>query len=292
MRQPILESTPQTGQESFHYEVVEGRGYGAQWHFHPEIQLTVVLKSRGHRVVGDNLSPLSAGDMVLIGANLPHVWHQDEAGSRSNKSVHAIVLRFLDSFLGHDFLHKPEMDGVRRLLARAGRGLHVTGKTRDEVERRMVDLGAARGLNRLIGLLGILNVLAESGELKPLSSPRFTPELSGTDQNRMQRVLEYIHSNLNGLIERDEAARRASLSAGAFSRFFKTRTGKTLPQYVNELRIGQACSRLAEMDDKITDIALDSGFTNLANFNRQFQKVTGLAPRAYRMRFQQSSGIH
>ena len=143
-----------------------------------------------------------------------------------------------------------------------------------------------------MGLVGILHLLAESQELSPVASPRYTPDLKGSDQTRMQRVLEYIHGNINALIERDEAARKASLSPGAFSRFFKSHTGKTLPQYVNELRIGQACTRLAESDDKVTEVALDSGFTNLANFNRQFQKVTGLAPRAYRARFQESSGIN
>ena len=79
------------------------------------------------------------------------------------------------------------------------------------------------------------------------------------------------------------------MSPGAFSRFFKTRTGKTLPQYVNELRIGRACSRLAEEDVKITDLALDCGFGNLANFNRQFQRVTGMTPRAYRHEFQRNA---
>jgi len=88
---------------------------------------------------------------------------------------------------------------------------------------------------------------------------------------------------------RDEVATRASLSPGAFSRFFKTRTGKSLPQYVNELRIGRACSLLAEGDAKVSDIALDSGFENLANFNRQFRSITGMMPRQYREEFQHSA---
>jgi AraC-like DNA-binding protein len=105
----------------------------------------------------------------------------------------------------------------------------------------------------------------------------------------MSRVLRHIHAHLMDDIARDDVAARASLSAGAFSRFFKTRTGKTLPQYVNELRIGRACSRLAETEDKISDIALDCGFANLSGFNRQFQRVTGMTPRKYRADFQRSA---
>jgi AraC-like DNA-binding protein len=276
--------TPQSPRESFHCEVVRDCSYGAQWHFHPEHQLTLVLKSRGYRVVGDSLAALAEGDLVLVGANLPHVWHQDETQERDREAVHAIVVRFTDNFLGQDFLHSPEMELVRKLLQHAARGLQISGRTQKEAAERMKALAGNEELSRLVELLSLLDLLARSRDLKPLSSPKFAPDLKGSDQGRMARVLSYVHDHLTEGVERSEAAARASLSTGAFSRFFKTRTGKTLPQYVNELRVGRACSRLLESDIKISDLALDCGFENLANFNRQFRAVTGLAPRAYRER--------
>lgn len=287
---PVLENTPQREWESFLCEVVEGASYGAQWHFHPEHQLTLVLKSRGHRVVGDNISPLNPGDLVLVGGNVPHVWHQDDPEGRGQSdAVHAIVIRFRDDFLGDDFMHKPEMEPVRALLHRAVRGLHVTGSTQKRVARRMEAIPKASGLARVIELLAILDDLAQSKDLKPLSSAGFRPELHETDQGRMGRVFGYIHEHLTEAISREAVAAKASLSAGAFSRFFKTRTGKTLPQYVNELRVGRACTRLVEGDDKVADIALDCGFENLANFNRQFQRLMSASPRAYRQQFRRSA---
>lgn len=289
MKHPIQETTPLLSTESFHCEVVRGRSYGAQWHFHPEHQLTLVLKSRGHRVVGDSIAPLTAGDLVLVGGNLPHVWHQDQEPRPVRDAVHAIVVRFRDDFLGDDFLHRPEMQPLRELLRRAQRGLHITGRTRQNVARRVQELAQASGMQRVIQLLAILDELARTKDLRPLSSSKFLPELHAGDQDRMSRVLGHIHAHLMDDIGRDEVAARASLSAGAFSRFFKTRTGKTLPQYVNELRIGRACSRLAETDDKVSDIALDCGFANLSGFNRQFQRIAGMSPRAYRREFQRSA---
>ena len=286
---PVLENTPQRQWESFHCEVVRGRSYGAQWHFHPEHQLTLVLKSRGHRVVGDNISPLTTGDLVLVGGNVPHVWHQDDEGRTTRDGVHAIVVRFKDEFLGGDFLHTPEMEPVRALLKRASRGLQVTGKTRQSLATRMERLASSHGLQRVIELLAILDELSRSKDLRPVSSAGFRPELSADDQGRMGRVFEHIHQNLTEDISRNSVASRASLSPGAFSRFFKTRTGKTLPQYVNELRVGRACSRLAETDDKVADIALDCGFLNLANFNRQFQRLMSASPREYRQQFRRSA---
>jgi AraC-like DNA-binding protein len=284
---PVFEKTPQSQWESFHCEVVHGDSYNAAWHFHPEYQITLVIKSCGYRLVGDNITPLHAGDMVLVGSNLPHVWQQERT-SRADPAhaVHAVIVRFLATFAGKDFLEIPEMKSVLRLLQRSGRGLHVTGATRQAVAEKMRRLPEATGLERISELLSILNTLARSNDLKVIASAGFVPVLNGSDQDRMQRVCDYINAHLEEPIERATVAREAHLSQGAFSRFFKLRTGKTLPGYINELRVGRACRLLAEGETKITDVALGCGFANLANFNRRFLEITGLTPRNYRGRFQ------
>jgi AraC-like DNA-binding protein len=287
---PVFEKTPRRQWESFHCEVVHGSGYNATWHFHPEFQLTLVLKSHGHRLVGDNFTPLTPGDLVLVGSNLPHVWQQDPAWSRGRHGVHAIIVRFLETCFGRDFLEIPEMEPVRRLLRRAARGLQVTGRTRSEVASRMQRLARSEGLARVAELLGLLNVLARSPELLPIASAGFVPRLESTDQSRMERICRYVEEHLSDEIDRASVAAEAHLSEGAFSRFFKLRTGKTLPQYVNELRVGRACRLLADEAAKITDIAMDCGFQNLANFNRRFREITGMAPRDYRRKVKASVG--
>jgi len=77
------------------------------------------------------------------------------------------------------------------------------------------------------------------------------------------------------------------LSEGAFSRFFRGHTGKTFPQFLNELRIGRACSLLMEGDLNVTEIAYECGFANLSNFNRQFLRLKGLSPREFRAQLPQ-----
>lgn len=286
---PAFEQTPQRPWESFHFEELRSSSYNATWHFHPEYQLTLVLKSHGYRLVGDNIAPLTPGDLVLLGPNLPHVWHQDQTSSRSPDAVHAIVVRFLDTFLGQPFLRIPEMIPVQRLLRRARRGLRVSGRTRDLVAERLLRLGNVHGLERIAGLLSILAILAESRELTPIASAGFVPVLERDDQNRVERVIAFINDHLAEPIDRDALAAKAHLSPSAFSRFFKVRTGKSLPQYLNELRVGRACRLLANEHSKIVDIALQCGFNNLANFNRRFREITGLNPSDYRRRLQESA---
>lgn len=284
---PVFEKVPKKQWESFHCEVIHGPDYGTRWHSHPEYQLTLAVQSQGHRIVGDSIAPLMDGDLVLVGSNLPHVWHQDRAGNSGQ--VEAIVIRFDENFAGADLLAKPEMDPVKRLFRRAARGLHITGRTRDQVAERMTRLVDQNGLTRTIGLLEILDTLARSRDLRALASAGYEPVLKTSDQDRMERVCDYIHQHLADEIDRDRLARLAHLSPGAFSRFFRSRTGKTVPEYVNELRVGRACRMLAEGDQKVIDIALDCGYRNLANFNRRFLDVMQVTPREYRKRFGQAA---
>ena len=287
---PVFEKVPRRQWESFHCEVIEGPDYGTRWHFHPEYQLTLAIRSEGHRIVGDHIARLEDGDLVLVGSNLPHVWHQDQVSVSEGPAVRAVVIRFLDTFLGDDFLAKPEMEELRRLLRRCSRGLQVTGKTRERLQGKVEELPRSEGLARVVGLLEILSILATSRDLRPLASAQYAPPLRHEDQDRMERVCDFIHAHLTEEISRGELSKVASLSEGAFSRFFKSRMGKTVPEYVNELRIGKACSLLSQQKLNITDIGLDCGFHNLANFNRRFREIVGTTPRDYRKKFATASG--
>jgi AraC-like DNA-binding protein len=182
------------------------------------------------------------------------------------------------------------MEGVRRLLRRAARGLQVRGQTHREVAQRLRHLAGASGLTRVVDLLAILDLLARAKDLRALASASYEPTLHATDQSRMERVCDFIHEHLTEDIDRAQLAKLAHLSEGAFSRFFRSRTGKTVPEYINEVRIGRACRLIAEDQHNITDIALDCGYRNLANFNRRFREVVGRTPREYRAQMRTFGG--
>lgn len=285
---PVFEKVPMAPGESLHCEVVRGRDYGTRWHFHPEHQLTLALSSEGHRLVGDHLGALTDGDLVLVGANLPHVWHQAVDAATEAR---AVIVRFDEGFVGREFMAKGEMEGVRALLRRAARGLEVRGEARDEVAGWMEELPGLGRLERVVTLLRILARLARAnpGEVRALASATYEPTLRSEDQDRMERVCAYIHNRYTEKLERRELAALAALSEGAFSRFFHSRTGRTVPQYVNELRVGRACRLLLEHPERtVSDIALDCGFENLANFNRRFLAARGVAPSVFRRQSQEA----
>jgi AraC-like DNA-binding protein len=252
------------------------------WHFHPEIELTLIVGSRGRRFVGDSIEPYQDGDLVLLGPDLPHTWHSDPGRKGRHE---ALFCQFSRDFLGPAFLESPELAGVSRLLARSARGLSFSGRTQKAVARRLEGLGGKEGLPRLAELLGILDELARSREARPLSGRLYVPALRRGDAERIDRVCRYLNERCRDRVSLAEAAGVAHLSIPAFGRLFRRTTGKTLVDYLNELRTGLACRELIETERPVSEIAFDSGFSNLSNFNRRFRTLKGLSPREYRRAF-------
>jgi AraC-like DNA-binding protein len=82
-----------------------------------------------------------------------------------------------------------------------------------------------------------------------------------------------------------QLARDAGQSPFQYLRTFRRLTGVTPHQFILRTRLRDAASRLLAHDTNIIDVALDSGFGDLSNFNRAFRLEFGLTPRAYRRRF-------
>ena len=128
----------------------------------------------------------------------------------------------------------------------------------------------------------MLGVMAETRQARPLCSEGFQPVTDLTGSKRVHRACRYVCDHLSGEIRLDDAARAAAFSPAAFCRFFKGATGRRLFDFVNGVRIGQACAQLIETDKTIAGIAHAAGFNNLANFNRRFRERHGMPPTAYR----------
>ena len=272
----------QTAQESLRVIELRGPTYKCTWHFHPEFQIGLVVKGSGHRIVGDNIAPLETGDLSLLGPNLPHAWQFEGAPAGRQRELHGIIVYFQEGFLGSDFLKRPEAERIKRLLARAAVGLQVRGRARRAAAELMQQMPAHEGFQRVLDLLQLLQLLAESEELVPISSAGFVEKPSEQEGERLRRVCELIQQRLGETLRRDEIAAAAHFSPAAFSRFFKARTGKTFQEFVTELRIGRACRLLGGHEMNVTEVALACGFANIASFNRAFRRVKKANPSSFR----------
>lgn len=95
-------------------------------------------------------------------------------------------------------------------------------------------------------------------------------------------VDQYVKSNLAKEIHLKDIAQAVFLSPCHLSRKFKQVTGKSVIEFVQEIRLSKAEELLKDSELTITEIAYQAGFTDSAYFTNCFKKRTGKTPTQYR----------
>ena len=279
------EDVPTDATSSLTLREFDWSSFPFNWHYHPEVELTLIVRGRGIRFVGDSAEEFTDGDLCLLGANTPHCWasHDD-----AEPGVRSVVVHFRPDAWGQDFWNLPELRRIGRLLADARRGLEVRGLARRKVEQLFVLLlhQPPGSLERLDTLLEMLHSIAQSGDLRPLAATACDPPSGAGVNGKLGQILGYIHAHLGPELTQHEVAEAARLSPAAFSQFFRRSLGTSYVQYVNELKIRNASRALLDTNQSITEIAYNAGFNNLSHFNAQFQRFRRLSPRAFRRQAQ------
>ena len=275
----ILEKISHDQNRSFALFEFQSRRFDCPFHYHPEIELTLIVGSSGHRYVGDDIGRFSPGDLVLMGPNLPHMYLND---MKFSGRAHSVVLQFFPDFLGPNFFQLGELKRIRHLFDRSRVGVWFHGRTRDKAASLMIQLRDLDGFVRLMAFLNLLEILARSKEFRVLASPTYSPSLALYQGERINRVCELILRKFKEGITQREAAHTARMSPPSFSRFFRRATNRTFRTFLNEVRIGHASHLLLETDQAVAEVCYGSGFGNLSNFNRQFLKLRKVSPRDYR----------
>ena len=275
---------PQDFDKSFVLFRETGKYFPCPWHFHPEYELVLVLRSTGRRMVGDHIGYFDEGDLVFMGSGIPHVWINDQQYMAGEAGIEAdaIVIHFSKCFLGDKFLDIPEMENFKNVLNLSSRGLTYHGETKVKINVIMKEMLNMNGLKRLSALFNIFDLLANSAEYETLASPSYTQKNELKASDRFYKVTEYIIQNFDKEISLPEVASIANMSVTTFCHFFKIHYRVTFVEYLNTIRIGYACKMLTGEEHNIVEIAFRSGFKNLGNFNRQFKRFKNMTPSEYR----------
>lgn len=271
---------------SFNLIKLNGPNFPTPWHYHPEIEIVFMLESTGKKYVGSSITDFKPGDLCMIGSGLPHYYKNDDEYLKPNSGLLArsMVVHFNFDFLGLSFWEKPESTGIRNLLERSKRGIQFCEETADLIYPKFVKLFELDAMPRLLLFLEVLDDLARSKNHEYLSNDPIQIR-NEVDSDRIKKVLEHVSENFKNQIKLDDVAQLANMSESAFSRYFKKRTRKTFSNFLTDIRIEYACKLLQNDKLSISQIAFDSGFYNLSNFNRQFKSNKKITPLAYRMNY-------
>jgi AraC-like DNA-binding protein len=285
---PIFEKINKLEDQSFYLEEVNRPHFIDLWHFHPEIEILYVQEGFGTRYVGDSICSFYSGDLVIIGSNTPHVWSSgtDFLNPENNLASSAICIQFVEDFIGMHSAGIPEFLIIKEFLNKAKRGIQFIKKSHNLLVKHIKHLPSRRGMDRLIGLLTILDIMSTSSDVKYLSSHDYTPGIiNSEDKYRMEIIFQYVIQKFPNKIHLEEIASLVNLTPPSFCRFFKSRTTKVFSSFVNEVRIGNACKMLIENKHNISQVCYLSGFNYLSNFNRQFKNVKGMTPTEFQRKY-------
>lgn len=286
MRKPLQKSRIPQG-KAFVIKELIAPYFDVNWHFHSEYQLFVVLKGEGTRFIGDHIQNFQAGDMVLTGPNLPHLWRSDPSYFQGNRQLltHGIVIYFPDRFLNNAVFDLEEFEQIAQLLKTSASGAQISGKTQKLVLKLMKKMLREEGVGSIIQLLEILEIIAKSTDYQLITDPDYVNLHKDSERDRMGLVYELVTNRFTDKIPLKEAAALCNLSESAFSRYFKNRANQSFSSFVSQVRIHQACKMLQEDKLNISQICFECGFFTLSNFNRQFKSRMGKTPQEYRSEF-------
>lgn len=258
--------------------------FSTDFHFHTECQLVYVLAGSGTRIIGRSVEQFEAGDLTFVGANVPHVWYSEPGGEGILPEAVSLAL-YIDPEAICEHLHAlTDTMELRQFFKKSERGIRIHGQKKERIVailNRMLNEE-----NRHVGMLAsffqVLDHLLDPADLVWLNEPDPMSAYAHYTSGRVPKLMHYIQENFREDITLHHAASVAGLQVHSFCRFFKSLTNRTFSDFLNEVRIGFVCKLLQQSDLPVTQIALESGYTNISYFNRCFKKINRMSPKAYR----------
>ena len=278
---PHFHRVPVKSENSFSIRHEKQSSFGTVWHYHPELELHYLIKGKGVRFIGDDITNFTDGELILLGENLPHTWRVEEGTDHPE----VIIIHFLPDCLGADLLHLPEAYLIPKLYEKAKKGLFITGEAKRKIISLLHATVDAQNLDRLIALLSILKILAETKEIESIASAHAFYKSNDSESLRLNKVYSYTLSNYRNDITLQDVASIANLGITSFCRYFKLMTNKTYNDFLVEIRISHACRFLIEDRLATEVICFECGFNNISNFYRHFKKVTDMTPLEYKRKY-------
>ncbi len=244
-------------------------------HYHDFYELYFLEEGFHSTIIEDKLFNLSPRDVALYTPNILHKSHNTNGYTRTC------------IYFTTDYLKKYFSDRAIRTLTECFKNpvISLDNNTFTKITRLFPAIKAenqkAENNHIFMHLTAILTMLNES------KSSYRSVQLSH-EQEKLAQTLQYINQNYSSINSISEIADRLYITKYHLCHTFKASTGLTLVEYINHIKIRQACNMLKCTKKSITQIGADCGFNSPMYFCKTFKKLTGMAPSEFRKATQQT----
>ena len=253
-------------------------------HRHTETQITYVIKGTGTLIAGNIMQPFGPGDLFIIGANQSHLFKSDPGYFEKDGllNIHSLNIYFDSKGYLNSLLQCPERAMVKKFIESSSHGLQAssenTNTLRDYISR-IIQLSQGY---RLATFIEMLQTMSKLRDWKYLSSQSIEQPISDYEGLRMNDIYQYTMTNYSDNISLEEIAAVIHLTPQSFCRYFRKHTLKTYTNFLNEVRVNEACKKFMAHDfSSISAVAYQTGFNNVSTFNRVFKSIIGISPSEY-----------
>lgn len=253
------------------------------WHWHPEIELTLILDGSMDYQVNENIYRLQKGQGLFCNANMlhagkayndlnciyaaitfdPKIIYGFESSLVQNKYVMPLVKNTSLSSMVFD----SEIDWQKDILS----SIESIWKT-SQFPEETSEFEIQQALSHIWMTL-----------YKHVPKEESAGTMVARDQDRLRTMLSFIHSHYSEKVTLDDLAKEVNLCKSECCRFFKKHMQMSIFDYLMKYRIEKSLPLLQNTNDHITDISLRTGFLNSCYFSKVFKQEMGCSPRDYRL---------
>lgn len=230
-------------------------------HMHSQVEVIYVRKGRSAAYADRNGYMLNPGDIFIAFPNQIHYYETAELGEYMVIIFTPKLIYEYGSVISKSI---PESN-------------FISAKDSESFSWIFDKIYSSEGDYRFLEINGYINVLM--GSILPMLKLK---TVSAANNSTIHSVVDFCSHNFKEDISLDDVAESLHLSKYYISRLINKNLNQNFNEYINNLRISEACNILKETEMKIADISEDVGFGTIRSFNRSFKQVMGISPLEYR----------
>ena len=256
------------------------------WHSHDEYELVYIVSGSGKRFIGESMEYFSDGDLSFIGPNTPHFFISDDKYYQNEEyNCHWWVIQFSKEIFPGIIDSAETFKPIANLLENSNRGISFENEiTRLHCFKAIKSLKKKKGLDRVTSLYYLLDYLSKDVNSVPLCENSIVTN-KYTNNDTVNKIYQYLQQNFKTEIKLETISELVCMQVTTLCSYYKRHTLKSIIETLIEIRISHACNLLVNTKLDINQVAYESGFKNISNFNRQFLKIKKVSPKKYRNSF-------
>ncbi|WP_094545521.1 AraC family transcriptional regulator [Petroclostridium xylanilyticum] len=270
----------------YHIEIHEDRKYFIP-HSHNFLEFSYVIQGMGRETINGKSHVMKPGTFSIL---LPYQVHSLYYDSNTPLKYYVVTIS-MELLIGKNNIFSELGELLLRNHPDLSSSIHLEGDKAikmNEIFKQMHHHYYDQTLTgNILAKAKIIEALALSVNWRQKSSLSSTANhtkssITHTHNSRFWDIVYYVHTHYNERLSLNYLSEVFDMSVPYISTSFKKILGVKYLDFLNEVRIQNACALLASTNISITDIAYETGFDSYSTFSRVFKKLRGVSAKEYR----------